>query len=93
MKILHLLAAGVVLTVIGLIYTYLHWSLAAFMTPVCSGHWYEYANCRSVAWRARAGWVSPLPGLILVLIAIVRFVRWWRAPVCRPGAAHSRATR
>jgi len=93
-RTLKIFAAGVALAIAGLLYTYIHWSLAAFMTPVCSGHWDDYANCRSLAWRCQLGWVAPAPGLLLIAIAVVRFVRWWRTPVPRrvvTGAAASRA--
>ncbi len=67
-----MIAAGVLLGLVGLVYTLSCWSMPVLYTPICNDHYHDREVCIAILTRMRWSLLAPLPGLALAIAGVVR---------------------
>lgn len=66
---------GIVLTIVGLVWTMNMWSLAMLYVPSCNGHWDEQHWCHELGFRIQLSTFAPVPGLLLIGFGLAQRIR------------------
>lgn len=70
-----MIVAGVLLGLVGLVYTLNCWSMPVLYTPICNDHYHDREVCIAILARMRWSLLAPIPGFALAIWGALRVRR------------------